>query len=125
MGSVLFTFSWESCCVYPSTANTNVGVIEPDPVHCGTIMKPEIGQLIIDTSLNPGYEIRPHGIQTIQLSCYFQTLEMVIQPSFFLILQIYHGNSHSFSFGSVGPWKSLLLWLSIYCYFKGRGFTQR
>ena len=32
--SVLFTFSWESCCDHLSTANTNVGVIEPDPAQC-------------------------------------------------------------------------------------------
>ena len=76
-------------------------------------MKPEIGQLIIDTSLNPGYEIRPHGIQTLQLSCYFQTLEMVIQPSFFLILQICHGNSHSFSFE---VYLEVLVHGKAYCY---------
>ena len=43
--SVLFTFSWESSCDHLSTANTNVGVIEPDLTH---IVKPEIGQLSID-----------------------------------------------------------------------------
>ena len=43
--SVLFTFSWESSCDHLSTANTNVGVIDPDLTH---IVKPEIGQLSID-----------------------------------------------------------------------------
>merc|ERR1712013_372924 len=85
------------------------------------IVKPEIGQL------NIGYEIRPHGTQTIQLSCYFQTFEMVIKPSFFLILQTYHGNSHSFSFEvclEVGPWKGLLLWPSILLFLRERIHTE-
>ena len=43
--SVLLTFSWESSCDHLSTANTNVGVIDPDLTH---IAKPEIGQLSID-----------------------------------------------------------------------------
>merc|ERR1712013_926625 len=77
--------------------------------------------------LKPGYEIRPHGTQTIQLSCYFQTFEMVIKPSFFLILKIYHGNSHSFSFEvclEVGPWKGLLLWPSILLFLRERIHTE-